>query len=139
MIKNLSEYKSPEAHKIIAIDTIKICNAKNICQEYNNVIIDITTKGTRIFFKDPTIQYPISIIDRYYDTLEEDYNPLYQKMFAYYEKHKKLDEEIEKEINEIEKSSVHQLLTPESIAKIREAEEKKQAEQKKEKPAASKS
>ena len=60
-------------------------------------------------------------------------------MFAYYEKHKKLDEEIEKEINEIEKSSVHQLLTPESIAKIREAEEKKQAEQKKEKPAASKS
>ena len=123
MIMNLQNYSSLHEHKILWFDTIETCYEENFCLPNNfDVIIDTAKKtGTRLFFKDFEGKNPTSVGTRFYDNLTEDYVPTYEKMYEYFKKHKTLDETLESEIEGIEKRSVHQLLTPENIAKIKEA------------------
>lgn len=140
LFQNLAErYQVADMHKIVKIDKLVICYEGEGCSPlYVDIIIDITQKGARIFVKAPDGTYPRYITSDSINQLKEDYVATYNKMFAYYDQHKTLDQSVEKEINQIEKRSIHVLLTPENITKLIEAEAKKRERQKKEEEAAPK-
>lgn len=122
MLTNLQNYSSLYTHKIIWFDQIENCLDADYCFPNNiDVIIDTTKKvGTTIFYKDHEGKNPASMGTRSYSILTEDYVPTYEKMFNYFKKNKTLDVLLENAIENIEKRSVHELLTPENIAKLKE-------------------
>jgi hypothetical protein len=115
-------------HKIIWIGEIATCFSEGNCRgEAYHIIIDISRKSRQIFFKNKD-QTPEGMSLEYGSLpAQEDYMPAYMHVFGYYQQHKTLDTSLEKKTEGIERRSVHQLLTPEAIAKINEAQEKKRA------------
>jgi hypothetical protein len=127
LLSNLAaKYTSPQNHKIIWFDAIETCDAADACFAYmTDVIIDLTNKGAQILYKDSVRKDPRSMRYGVYTAIAEDYVPTYEKMLSYFRAHNTLDETLEGIIEGIEKRSVHQLLTPETIEQIRKAQEKK--------------
>jgi hypothetical protein len=89
---------------------------------YKDLIVDVTREdGAQVFYEDSQGKNPKGLDKFSYNDLTEDYVPAYEKMLNYFEKNKTLDETLEQDIEDIETRSVHQLVTPESLAKLKAA------------------
>ena len=91
---------------------------------FTDFIIDVSKTGTRVFYKDHEHKNP-AILGSDGDRIVEDYVPTFQKLFSYFQEHNRLDTTLENKIEGLGKWSVYndtqQLLTPETVGKIREA------------------
>jgi hypothetical protein len=87
-------------------------------------------RGAHVFSKDWDGKNP-AILEKFSRTeLTQDYLPTYETMLTYFQQHKALDEKLEQDIETIEKRSVHELVTPATLEKLK-ADLRKGAEQRK--------
>jgi len=129
---NVSKYRIVNKHSIVWIGTLDNYVNGYKLRTYTDVIIDMGKKDTKVFFKEQkygTEDFRITCIHSsgFFETLTDDYMVTYKKMFDYFKAHTTLDESLEHTIESIEKKSIHTLLTPEAIEKIKAAEKKKLA------------
>lgn len=119
-MRALNKYSSTN-RKLLWFDQLWIEN-KTI-PEFTDVILDIMPQETRILNKQKEVAYLWPNLSE--KQLKEDYVPTYKQLFNYFDKHMTLPEPFEGTKENIEKKSIQQLLTPESIAKIKTVQEGK--------------
>ena len=125
LMNHLAKHRQINMHKIIWFDEVR-----GGYSSFTDVIIEITPKETRLFYKDADKSHPKSVITKAaqeyseYKDLTEDYIPNYAKLLADFAEHLTLDEALEPSARTIESASVRQHLTSASIAKIKAALER---------------
>lgn len=124
--KNLSQYSIINARKIIWIDEVK--GTGDFVGPYKNVIIDVGSKGTKVFYSQGTNLFDAT--DAGWRALEEDYMPRYRAAFDYFAQHNTLEGFSGSAVGArvrpgVEKKMVGKLLSPQAIATIKAAQAKK--------------
>lgn len=126
-------------HKVIRIDKLiykSKFESEGIVLDFDSgltdIIIDVTPKGANSFYNNGLQGLnPMMYTQNFgFMNTDMDYMSLYEKMFKYFDEHLALDETLESEIQNIEKKSVHELVTSESIEKLQTSVEKGVAKQK---------